>query len=164
MLARMKRRSWPVLVGLIVLCVGTGAIAGLSTSRSVTDWYPSLIKPAWNPPAWLFGPVWTVLYITMAVAAWLVWQPAPRPRAVRVALTLFFVQLVLNGAWSLIFFGARALGPALAEILLMLFVIALTARAFFRESRLAGALMLPYLAWVGFATFLNFTIWRLNRG
>lgn len=124
------------------------------------DYYASLDKPPWAPPTWLFGPVWTLLYASIGVAAWLV-DRRGGPGTGR-ALGLWGVQLVLNAAWTPIFFGLRAPGPALVVIVLMWVAIAATAVVFFRRRTAAGALLLPYLAWVSFATLLNFEIWRLN--
>jgi benzodiazapine receptor len=121
-------------------------------------WYAALHKPAWNPPAWLFGPVWTLLYTLMAVAAWLVWQRVGMTRP----LALYFVQLALNAAWTPIFFGAHALSPALAVIVLLWLAILLTLLSFRRVSTPAAWLFVPYLAWSSFATCLNFTLWQLN--
>lgn len=157
-----QNKHWVGLAGFIAICLLTGALGGWATSQSVVEWYPTLNKPAWNPPAWVFAPVWTTLYVMMAVAAWLVWKKAPRGSGVRLALVLFFVQLALNCLWSFLFFGARSPGLALVEIVALLATLAATTWAFFNHSRLAGALMLPYLAWVSFAAFLNFTIWQLN--
>ena len=158
----MRSRSWVVLAGLVALCLAVGGLGGWVTAQSVADWYPTLAKPAWNPPAWVFGPVWTALYVMMAVAAWLVWRRGPDAPAVRAALVLFFVQLALNGLWSPLFFGLRAPGLAALDIAALWAMIALTTTAFFRQSRAAGLLMLPYLAWASFAAVLNFTIWRMN--
>lgn len=155
----MTRNPWIVLAGFVLLCLAVGGIAGWATAQSVNDWYLTLNRPSWNPPNWLFAPVWTTLYIVMAIAAWLVWRTNDN---VRPALTLFFVQLALNFAWSFLFFGARSPLLGLIEILALLAAIIATTSAFFRRSTLAGVLMLPYLVWVSFATFLNFTIWRLN--
>ena len=153
--------SWVVLGGFCVASFAAAAIGGTATGGSVRDWYPTLAKPAWNPPAWLFGPVWTVLYIAMAVAAWWVWQRAGWAGA-RWALTLFFVQLAVNAAWSVIFFGLRNPGAAFAEIVVLWGTIVATTLLFWKISPAAGWLFLPYLAWVSFAAVLNFTIWRLN--
>ncbi|MBL8894588.1 MAG: tryptophan-rich sensory protein [Rhizobiales bacterium] len=163
-MAQQERRisSWAMLAGFIALCLAVGAVGGWITARSVTEWYPTLTKPAWTPPNSLFGPVWTALYIMMAFAAWLVWRKDARFAGVRVALILFFVQLALNFLWSFLFFGLKAPGLALIDIAALLLVLALTVWAFFQQSRWAGLIMLPYLAWVGFATALNFAIWRLN--
>lgn len=121
-------------------------------------WYAALVKPAWNPPAWIFGPAWTLLYTLMAVAAWLVWKRDGWRRP----LMLYGVQLALNAAWTPIFFGAHELGWALVEIAALWTAILLTLLSFWRVSRLAGWLFVPYLAWVTFATALNFALWRLN--
>ncbi len=121
-------------------------------------WYAALNKPEWNPPPWIFGPVWTLLYLVMALAAWLVWKRDGWQRA----LKLYFIQLALNAAWTPIFFGAHELGWALVEITLLWSAILLTMFSFFRISRAAGWMLVPYLTWVTFATFLNFTLWRMN--
>jgi len=121
-------------------------------------WYEALNKPTWNPPGWIFEPVWSLLYLLMAVAAWLVWRRVGWQRA----LMFYFIQLALNAAWTPIFFGAHELGWALAEILLMWLAILLTMRGFFQVSKPAGWMLVPYLTWVTFAAFLNFTLWRMN--
>lgn len=157
-----RSRQWIVLAGFIAICLLTGALGGWATSQSVAEWYPTLNKPAWNPPAWVFAPVWTTLYVMMATAAWLVWKKTPRASGPRLALGLFFVQLAMNCLWSFLFFGARNPAWALVDIFALLAALAATTWVFFHHSRLAGALMLPYLAWVSFAAFLNFTIWQLN--
>lgn len=123
------------------------------------SWYAGLNKPSWNPPAWIFGPAWTLLYTLMAVAAWLVWRRAGWSRS----LALYFVQLALNAAWTPIFFGSHELGWALIEIMTMWVAIALTLASFLRVNKTAGWLFVPYLAWVTFATALNFTLWQMNR-
>ena len=153
--------QWWVLCGFGVASFTAAAIGGTATSRAVRDWYPTLVKPAWNPPAWLFGPVWTVLYLAMAVAAWLVWRRAGWAGA-RLALTLFMVQLTLNAAWSIIFFGLRNPGAAVVEVMVLWAAILGTLVLFWQVSVPAGILFIPYLAWVSFATVLNFAIWRLN--
>jgi tryptophan-rich sensory protein len=150
---------WGALVGFLVLTLAVGAIAGVATSTSVTGWYATLAKPAFNPPNWVFGPVWTTLYVLMAVAAWRVyrivgWRPP--------AMVLFFAQLALNFAWSFIFFTAHQLGAALIEMIVMLAAIVATTAVFWRIDRFAGALLLPYIAWVSFAGVLNASLWQLN--
>jgi tryptophan-rich sensory protein len=127
--------------------------------QSVKEWYPTLDKPGWTPPAVLFGPVWTVLYVMMAIAAWVVWRDGKTPRT---ALVLFFFQLLLNVAWSFLFFGLRMPGLALIDIFILWFAILATIIAFAFNSRAAALLMIPYLAWVSFAVALNAAIWRLN--
>ena len=154
--------QWAALAGFVAICLLVGGLGGWITTQSVAEWYPMLNKPSWNPPSWIFAPVWTTLYLMMAFAAWLVWKKGQRFSGVYAALILFFLQLALNCLWSFLFFGARNPALALMDIVLLLAALALTTWAFFRHSKLAGALMLPYLAWVSFAAFLNFTIWQLN--
>ena len=150
-----------VLAGLIALCLAVGALGALATAQSVGTWYQTLAKPSFNPPDRVFGPVWTALYVLMAVAAWLAWRSAGW-REARPALMLFALQLALNLGWSFLFFGARWIGGALVEVVLLWIAIAATIAAFRRHSQWAGILMMPYIAWVTFATALNFAIWRLN--
>jgi len=146
------------LVAWLVVCFGAAAVGSMFMPGA---WYASLNKPSWNPPSWLFGPVWTVLYAAMAVAAWLVWRRGGLARQ-RGALGLFLLQLALNAAWSPVFFGMQRMGLALVVMMLLWAAIAATMVAFFRVSRGAGWLLVPYLAWVSFAAVLNFTLWRLN--
>jgi tryptophan-rich sensory protein len=141
-----------------------GATAGWATAQGVSDWYPALLKPSFNPPAWVFGPVWTVLYVLMGVACFLVWQRLPDSPSARRALGAYSVQLFLNFLWSFLFFKAQSPGWAFAEIVVLWLALLLTVILFFRESRWAGWLMMPYLAWVSFAAVLNASIWILNRG
>jgi tryptophan-rich sensory protein len=124
-------------------------------------WYAELNKPGWNPPNAIFGPVWTGLYLLMGVAAWLVWS-RDGFRGARLALSVFLLQLVLNGLWTVLFFGLRSPALAFADILLLLVAIGATMILFWRHTPLAGGLLAPYLAWVVFATVLNFQLWRLN--
>ena len=144
----------PQLVGI------TGAFATMS---GVRDWYPELAKPGFTPPAWVFGPAWTLLYLLMGVALWLVWREADRNENVRPALHAFAVQLILNALWSFVFFGLRMPGAALVEIILLWGAILLTIERFRRVSRLAASLLVPYGLWVSFAAVLNASIWLLNR-
>ncbi|MBN1886022.1 MAG: tryptophan-rich sensory protein [Candidatus Krumholzibacteriota bacterium] len=139
-----------------------GITAGIATSAGTREWYPALAKPSFNPPAWVFAPVWTTLYLMMGFAAWLVWRRLPDAPAARAALVLFCAQLALNWAWSFLFFGLRSPLAGLVDILLLLAAIVATTILFFRVSAWAGALMIPYLAWVAFATALNAALWRLN--
>ncbi len=151
-------RSALALAGWLLACFAAAAMGGLFMPG---EWYAALRKPAWNPPAWVFGPVWTALYTMMAVAAWLVWRRGGFA-AQRRALALFLVQLALNAAWTPLFFGLRRPGLAFAEILLFWLALAATLLAFRPVSRGAAWLLAPYLAWVSFAAVLNFTLWRLN--
>ena len=152
-------RAAAQILAFIVLCEGVGLIAGLATQSSVETWYPTLAKPFFTPPDWLFAPVWTVLYALMGIAAHLVWRRRP---GVQRALVLFGVQLALNAAWSLVFFGGRSISGGLVVILLLLAALLATLVAFWRRSRWAGALLVPYVVWVGYATALNAGIWWLN--
>jgi translocator protein len=124
-------------------------------------WYESLTKPAWTPPNAVFGPVWTALYVLMGIAAWFAWRPRGFAGA-RIGLGLFITQLVLNTLWSFLFFGIHHPGLAYMDIVLLWFVVLGTMAAFWRVSKWAGALLLPYLAWITFASALNLQIWRLN--
>lgn len=151
-------RSIIALIGWLVLCF---AAAGTAVFVSTDSWYAALHKPSWNPPAWLFGPAWTLLYITMAVAAWLVWREGGWKAQGR-TLGLFLLQWLLNALWTPLFFGLHRPGLAFAEIILLWLAIAATLVSFWRVRQVAGVLLVPYLAWVSFAAALNFTIWRLN--
>jgi benzodiazapine receptor len=159
----MDRRELLALLGFVVLCFAAAGLGALFTfpQTSAGGWYSQIRKPSWTPPSWLFGPVWTALYLMMAVAAWWVWRQGGW-EAQRGALALFLVQLVLNAAWSGLFFGLHSPSLGMAGIVLLWIAILLTILAFFRVSPLAGWLMVPYLLWVSFASALNFTIWRLN--
>jgi tryptophan-rich sensory protein len=158
--AHMK--SGLMLVGWIAVSFLAAALGGLATSGSVRDWYPTIAKPGWTPPSWVFGPVWTLLYISMGVAAWLVWNSADADGR-RIALAVFFVQLVLNPLWSVIFFGWHRPGWAAVEIVMLWLAILGTVILFWKIRPLAGAILLPYLVWVSFAAVLNLAIWNLNR-
>ncbi len=151
-------KQWWVLAGFLALCLGLGSLGGYITAPAIAEWYPSLNKPSWTPPSWLFGPAWMVLYIMMAVAAWLVW----RAGNARTALILFGAQLLLNIAWSILFFGARSPGLGLIDVIAMWLAIAATIFAFAMRSRLAAFLMVPYLCWVSFAAALNAAIFMMN--
>ena len=155
--------GWLSWIVFVAICFCAAAIGSVFTASSVKTWYPGLLKPAGTPPPWVFGPVWSTLYLLMATAAWLLWRQRSE-QDVRLALALFFAQLVLNAAWSFIFFGLRRPGAALVEILILLVAIALTATSFVMSSRLAFWLMTPYIGWAAYATYLNFGIWRMNRG
>jgi len=138
-----------------------GVIGSVFTVSSVDTWFVLLDKPLWNPPGWVFGPVWLLLYTLMGIAAYCVWQRR-KEKPVRAALVLYGVQLFLNAFWSVAFFGLQ--NPALAffDIILLLICFVITSILFFRIDRIAAVLMMPYALWVGFALFLNYTIWMLN--
>jgi translocator protein len=156
-----SERRWLVLAGFVVICFAAAGIGSLLTSRSVGTWYQQLNKPPWTPPDSVFGPVWTALYLLMAVSAWLVWVRAGLAKS-HTALSVFFAQLALNVLWSALFFAMRNPAAALGEIAVLWVVILATAVLFWRIRPLSGWLMLPYLLWVSFAGFLNFSIWNMN--
>lgn len=157
----IKRLGWPEWSAALVSLAAVTAVAMFGAQFTPGAWYAALAKPAWNPPAWVFGPVWTTLYLMMAIAAWRVWRVAGL-RPARDAFLLYFAQLALNACWSMLFFGWRRPDLALAEILVLLVLILATAHQFRCHDRLAAWLLAPYALWVGFAAFLNFTFWRLN--
>ena len=146
------------LLGFLVLSFSAAIFGGLFMPG---EWYAALQKPSWNPPSWVFGPVWTILYTMIGVSAWLVWNEKGF-RGARLAFAVFLVQLVLNALWSWLFFGLHRPEIAFVEIVVLWLAILATIVVFWRESRLAGGLLTPYLAWVGFAAVLNGTLWRLN--
>jgi len=156
-----RARDYTGLAVFIALNAAVSALGGWATAGSVGTWYVTLAKPAFNPPNWIFAPVWTALYLMIAVAGWRAWRRGSGQEA-RLALTAYAVQLVLNLSWSFVFFGARMIGPALAVIVAILAAILANAFLFWRIDRAAGALLLPYAAWVSFATLLNAALWRLN--
>ena len=160
----MPRSRLIDLLGLaffVALCLAIGALGAAVVATSVDTWYADLIKPSFTPPDQVFGPVWTALYIMMAVAAWRVWRTADRDTR-RGALTLFVLQLALTLGWTAVFFGLQKIGAALATIVVLDVGVVVTMLAFRSIDRWAGLLMVPYLAWVSFATVLNIAIWRLN--
>jgi len=151
--------EWLALAIAVTVCFGAAALGSWPTVRGLREWYPSLRKPSWNPPNRVFGPVWTALYLAMAVAAWLVWRSGAD---VTVALGLFALQLALNVAWSVVFFGQRNASGAFVVIVGLWLAIAATLIAFGSIDPVAGALFVPYLVWVTFASFLNRAVARLN--
>ncbi len=155
--------SFFVLTLFILGCEAVGILGSLFTATEITTWYATLTKPSFSPPNWLFGPVWTMLYALMGIAAWLVWKDTTVPKGERrVALNVFFFQLFLNGIWTPVFFGAHAIGAALAIIILLLASIAAAAYFFYRIRPLAAVLLVPYFAWVLFACVLNGALFALN--
>jgi tryptophan-rich sensory protein len=156
----MKPKPLIALIVSFVLCFGAAAIG---SQFMPGEWYAGVAKPSWNPPNWIFGPVWSLLYTLMAVAAWRVWRKAGF-RGAGQAMAAFGIQLVLNAAWSWLFFGLHRMDLAFVEILALWVAILATVIAFYRIDRTAAWLMAPYLAWVTFASVLNFTLWRMNTG
>ena len=156
------RRSLLALAALLALNLAVGALAGAVTRPAVASWYPTLHKPGFTPPDWLFAPVWTVLYLAMAVAAWRVWRVLGDSTPRRLALRAYSAQLLLNFLWSFAFFGAHSPLAGLLVIAALAAAILWTIAAFRRLDRVAALLLLPYLAWVAYAALLNGAIWRLN--
>ena len=150
-----------VLAFFVALCLAIGALGAAVVATSVDTWYADLAKPSFTPPDRVFGPAWTVLYVLMAIAAWRVWRATDRDTR-RGPLTLFALQLALTLGWTVVFFGLQKIGAAVATIVVLDVGVAVTALAFRPIDRWAGLLMVPYLAWVVFATVLNIAIWRLN--
>lgn len=160
----MNRSTSARLLGLVAslaATLGVSALGGLFTASSVSTWYQGVAKPVFNPPDWVFAPVWITLYVLMALAAWRVWDRAPR-EAARPALRLYAIQLALNLGWTALFFGLRWMGAALVEIVVLLVLILATRRRFAALDRWAGLLFIPYALWVAYATALNLAIWWLN--
>lgn len=155
--------SFQNIIGLVIavgLCLAVGFISGRSAPG---EWYHELAKPSWTPPNWIFAPVWTLLYIMMGVGAWLIWRQAGFSAAA-LPLGVFLLQLLLNGLWSWFFFGLQNPGLAFIDIVLLWIVILATMILFWSRQTTAGMLILPYFVWVGYASALNFTVWRLNQG
>jgi translocator protein len=154
--------DWLALGISIATCFAAAGIGSLFTDPEMGGWYARLSKPSWTPPNWLFGPVWSTLYLMMAVAAWLVWRERGLAGAAVLPLALFAAQLVFNALWSILFFGMHRIGFALADIMLLWGAILATILAFWRISPGASLLMLPYLIWVTYASALNYSIWKMN--
>lgn len=155
-----RRSGWVLLGGLLALCLAVGYVGSLVTVEQVRVWYPTLTKPTWTPPNWLFGPTWTTLYVLMAVAGWLVMRDDGVTRGR--ATGLWWMQIVLNAAWSPIFFGAHQIAVAAVVIIALWITLALFIRASWQTHRAAAWLFVPYIAWISLASALNVAIWRLN--
>lgn len=151
----------------LVISVGLTLLVGFSSSfftvSEVGSWYQTIQKPSWNPPNWIFGPVWTTLYVLMGISFFLVWRSEKAGKIKRIAVILFAIQLALNFFWSFIFFNQHQIGIAVAEITALWLMILFTILAFARISKPASWLLVPYISWVSFAAILNFTIWQLNK-
>lgn len=160
--SRQRIRDLIGLAVIMAVCLAVSGIGGAITATSVDTWYRTLEKAPFNPPDWVFAPVWTTLFVLMAIAAWRVWRRAGFT-AGRGALVVFAAQLTMNLAWSYLFFGLRRIELALVEIVVLLLAIVATTILFWRIDRLAGALFVPYVLWVGYATALTASLWMLNR-
>jgi tryptophan-rich sensory protein len=159
--AQQNFTQWIGLVASILICFAAAGIGSLFTIPATAGWYATLNKHSWNPPNRIFGPVWSTLYLLMGISAWLIWRERGFKGAA-FALTFFALQLALNALWSYLFFGLHNPGLALIEIIFLWIAILATLIAFSRLNTIAGALLLPYILWVTFAAFLNYTIWKLN--
>ena len=155
-----RRQQFMGLIGWFITSFAISAVGAIA-SIEARSFYAGLVQPDWAPPGWVFGPVWTLLFALMAIAAWLVWRKGGF-HAHRIALSLFIIQLLFNALWSWLFFAWRLGGPAFADILLLWGLILATLIAFWHVQRLAGILLVPYLLWVSFAAFLNYALWQLN--
>lgn len=162
MINKMKKEAFAALIIFILLCEIAGIIGSAFTQPAINSWYVSLQKPIFNPPNWIFAPVWTILYALMGISAFLVWRKGLKRKEVQTALIIFSIQLALNIAWSILFFGLHLPLYAFLEILLLWISISLTISRFYRISKPAALMMLPYLAWVSFAAVLNLAIVLLN--
>ncbi len=158
----MKKKAIIKIIISVVVCLGVGFISSIATQTGVNDWYTTIEKPSFTPPNWLFGPVWTALYIMMGISAGMVWSRGLHHVWVKTALYHFIFQLLFNALWSLVFFGLEQPFYALIVIFILLVLIFLSIKWFKVVSKTAAYLLIPYLLWVMFATALNFEIWRLN--
>jgi tryptophan-rich sensory protein len=150
------------LAAAVIICLAIGGIGGFATGPAIDSWYVTIQKPDFTPPNWLFGPVWTMLYFLMGISAYLVWEKGFENKKVKQALYVFGIQLSLNLLWSFLFFGFQMPGVAFFEIVALWLAILLTIIYFYRISKPAAYLLVPYLGWVSFASVLNFSIWVLN--
>lgn len=158
----MRVNNFFKLIISIAICEVAGIVGAFFTTPSIAGWYTGIVKPTLNPPAWVFGPVWTTLFALMGIAVFLVWKRGLDRRDVKIALGIFVGQLALNTLWSIIFFGLHSPGGALIEIVFLWLAILVTIIAFAKISKLAAWLLAPYIIWVSFAGYLNFSIWQLN--
>ncbi len=157
-----KFKPFALLISLVIT-LGIGFVASLVTRPQIAGWYNTLTKPSFNPPAWLFAPVWTCIYVLIAISAYLVWQQRNGSTNFLTARAVYIIQLVLNFSWSIVFFGLHSIPGGLLIIILLWLMIVLNIRWLGKLSKTAGWLLLPYFLWVSFATLLNFSIYTLNR-
>ncbi|HSY60529.1 MAG TPA: TspO/MBR family protein [Cytophaga sp.] len=157
-----KLNIWKLIIS-IAICELTGIVSSILSNAIMNPWFNNLVKPSWNPPSSVFGPVWTVLYVLMGISLWLVWKSNKPTNEKEIAVTFFILQLFLNFWWSLLFFKFHLPALALVDILLLLVLIVITMLHFFRVSKIATYVLIPYVLWVAFATVLNYSIWTLNK-
>jgi benzodiazapine receptor len=158
----LKRGQIVKLLVSILIVLLAGFIGSIFTSPSIPTWYASLQKPAFNPPNWLFAPAWTILYVLMGISAYLIWDKGFKKKGVRIALIVFAVQLVLNSLWSVLFFGLHSPLYAFIEIIFLWIAILFTILKFYKISKTAAYLLIPYICWVTFASVLNYYVLILN--
>ena len=161
-IAFQKTSIWKLILS-IALCELTGIVSSILSGVAINPWFDSIMKPSWNPPSYVFGPVWSVLYLLMGISLWLVWKSNNSIGKKVVAVTFFFMQLLLNFCWSVLFFKFHSPLLALLDIGLLLILIVITMIHFYKISKTATYLLIPYVIWVAFATALNCSIWILNR-
>ncbi|MCB9802974.1 tryptophan-rich sensory protein [Candidatus Nomurabacteria bacterium] len=159
---KIKIKSWPKLLLSIIICQGAGLLGSVFTTSEINAWYRGIIKPSFNPPNWIFGPVWTLLFLLMGFALYLIWQEDFKKKKVQLAWAIFIGQLVLNVFWSVLFFGLHNPGAAFVEIIILWLAILTNIYYFYQVKKTAAYLLLPYILWVSFAAILNFAIWQLN--
>lgn len=158
----MKIKNIPLLLYSLIICQLAGIIGSFFTSSSIPTWYAALEKPSFNPPNWVFAPVWTTLFVLMGISLYLIWNKGLKAKEVKTALTFFGIQLALNVLWSIIFFGLKSPLYAFVEIIILWIAILLTILKFYKISKVAAYLLIPYILWVSFAAVLNFLIFTLN--
>lgn len=151
------------LIVSIAICEGAGLIGSFFTAAAIPAWYAELIKPSFNPPSWLFGPVWIILYALMGISLYLIWRKGLANPEIKFAFIFFLVHLFFNAIWSIIFFGAKNISLALADIILLWLMILILIWRFSRIDTIAAWLLVPYFLWVSFASVLNYSIWKLNK-
>jgi tryptophan-rich sensory protein len=150
------------LIISILICQLAGILGSFFTAPAITTWYATINKPAFNPPNWIFAPVWTLLFLLMGISLYLIWEKGLENEKVKKAIFYFAIQLLLNIGWSFLFFGLRSPLAGFLEIIILWLAILMTIIKFYRISKPAGLLLLPYILWVSFAAFLNFSVWQLN--
>ncbi|MBN1695397.1 tryptophan-rich sensory protein [candidate division WOR-3 bacterium] len=159
---RSKIGEFLILFSSIIICQLAGIIGSIFTTPAIPTWYANINKPTFRPPNWVFAPVWTTLYLLMGIALFLVLRKGFNEKGIKIAVAVFALQLVLNSLWSFLFFGLESPFAAFIEIIFLWAAILISIILFFRISWVAGALLIPYILWVSFASVLNFSIWRLN--
>lgn len=154
--------NWLWLFAMVLICQTAGIIGSVFTFSAIPEWYRDLVKPTFSPPNWLFAPVWTILYTLMGISVYLVQSSAKKSRLAKMASVIFWIQLVINSLWSIVFFGMRDIGLALIVIILLLTLVTFLTIKFKDINKTASLLLLPYLIWISFAAILNFSLWTLN--